>query len=394
MNDLTLNFQNKKADLQLPGRQRPRFAPVISSVRTSSGVTVQNGGGTTETSLSLVGVGPINTKVQIFDGSVLLQAVNADGTGHWSALLQDLQVGTHAFSAVSVDNQHSPLWIVHVEAAIRPEIGHVTDSKHQMIEDGGITTDRSLRLYGKADPKNKIVELFDLGCMKAYAVLNENGDWEVQLDDVEYGHHAYQMVTPDGQVSGIWTVIVNATVIESVSDSKGNIPHFGSTTETSLSFVGSAKGDQKLSLYDSGELKATVNVVNNHWSARLDGLSVGPHEFEAISEDESRSKSRVIFVIAETPSIVSVKDSAGKPLGNGDSTSESSVTLDGHAAPNEEGRLVDYNGTLQHFVTNQYGHWSVQVEGLAVAVHTFRVVMTGGLTSTPWIVRVIEPTKK
>jgi hypothetical protein len=253
---------------------------------------------------------------------------------------------------------------------------------------------RSLRLFGKADPKNKIAELFDLDCIKAYAVVEEGGDWHVQLNDVEYGHHTYQVVTPDGQVSGIWTVIVNSTVIETISDSKGNIPHFGSTTETSLTFVGSAEGDQKLSLYDSGELKATVNVVNRHWSARLDGLSVGPHEFEAISEDGNRSESQVIFVVAETPSIVSVKDSTGKSLGSGDSTSETTVTLEGHAAPNEEGRLVDYNGTLQHFVTNQYGHWSVQVEGLAVAVHTFRVVMTGGLTSTPWIVQVIEPTKK
>ena len=398
MNDIAIAPHRPASSSHLPSRPSPRFIPVITGVRTLAGVSIPHGGTTSETSLSFVGVAQANGKVRIFDGPDELAIVNANATGHWSAVVNNLDVTTHAFAAATSDGQHSLLWIVHVKKASAPMIVEVVDSRGQIIENGGVTDDRSLRFSGTADLHNEVVELFDGGALKAVTRLNENGDWHVQLDEVEDGLHEYQVMTSDGQSSPIWTVIVEAsqgTLIEYIQDSKGVVPNHGITTDTSLSFVGSARANQRLKLFDRSELRATVNVdANRHWSARLDGLNSGTHEFLAVSDDGKGSAPWVVTVMPEiTPKILLVKDSMGHPIGNGGSTTGTSVTLEGRATSGAAGQLVDYSGTLEEFVTNASGAWSVQVKDLAVAFHTFRVVMGSGLTSEPWVVRVIEPVK-
>lgn len=398
MNDIAIAPHRPASSSHLPSRPSPRFKPVILVVRTLEGLSIPSGGTTSETSLSFVGVAQANEKVRIFDGPDELATVNVDATGHWSAVVNNLEVTTHAFAAVTSDGQHSPLWIVHVKKASAPVINEVVDSRGQIIENGGVTDDGNLRFSGTADLNNEVVELFDGDVLKAVAHLNENGYWHVPLDEVEDGHHGYQVMTSDGQSSPIWTVIVEAsqgTLIEYIQDSKSFVPNFGITTDTSLSFVGSAKANQRLKLFDRGELKATVNVdANRHWSARLDGLNEGIHVFLAVSDDGKGSEPWVVTVVAEiAPKILLVKDSMGNLIGNGGSTTGTSVTLEGRATSRAAGRLVDYSGTLAEFITDDSGAWFVQVEDLVVASHTFRVVMESGLTSEPWVVRVIEAAK-
>lgn len=398
MNDIAIAPHRPASSSHLPSRRSPTFIPVILEVRTLEGVSIPSGGTTSETSLSFVGVALANGKVRIFDGPDDLATVNVDATGHWSAVVNNLEVTTHAFAAVTLDGEHSPLWIVHVKKASAPVIVEVVNSLGQIIENGGVTDDGNLRFSGTADLNNEVVELFDGGAFKAVANLDENGYWHVQLDEVEDGLHEYQVMTSDGQSSSIWAVIVEAsqgTLIEYVHDSKGFVPNFGKTTNTSLSFVGSAKANQRLRLFDNALLTATVNVdANRHWSARLDGLSAGMHEFMAVSDEGKRSEPWVVTVLAKIdPKILLVKNSMGEPIGNGGSTTGTSVMLEGQATPGEVGRLVDYSDTLAEFVTDASGAWFVQVKDLAVAFHTFRVVMVSGLTSEPWVVRVIEPTK-
>ncbi|HJR32419.1 MAG TPA: hypothetical protein VJ889_27155 [Pseudomonas sp.] len=205
-NDITLASQLHKGG---SGRPRHQFVPVILSATTPSGDSVPNGGSTTERSLYVVGVGLANTQVKIYNGPRYLRTVNVDYRSHWSIDVDDLQIGFHAFSAVNDENEHSPLWITNVEENVTvPKIVKVTDSKGQEIENGGTTQDSTLRFFGAADPRYGVAELFDRGDFKTIIPLEESGDWQAQLDGVQDGVHKYEVVTPGGESSPPWTVVV------------------------------------------------------------------------------------------------------------------------------------------------------------------------------------------
>ncbi|MCE6979397.1 hypothetical protein EI534_18860 [Pseudomonas frederiksbergensis] len=395
MNDLVNPTQHHLSANQLAGRPVPRFQATIEIVRTLSGRDVDNGDAISETELTLIGVGPINEKLRVFDGAVELLSARIDERGLFSVLIENLEYAIHRFTIVTENGQRSDPYVVQIKKA-DVTISDVLDSMDRQVGNGGVTHDPLLRFFGRAAPGTN-VQLFDNGAMAAIIHVGAGGGWKTQLA-LQHGHmtgwHQYRAVAPDGQSSDTWDIYVYArqfTVIESVKGSQGNdVPNGSTIYGNALSFFGRSSPDQTLELFDNDQrLQATRVDAYGQWSIREEKLSPGTHKFKAITETGVSLLWVVYVKQKQVPQIDSVTDDEGNPVENGGSTSGGTLTLQGHAFPGDGGTLVDYSGSLKEFIVKPSGCWLVQLTGLRVGLHTFRVVMDDGLTSYPWVVRVI-----
>ena len=193
----------------------------------------------------------------------------------------------------------------------------------------------------------------------------------------------------------MWHIFVDVPVLAEIQWVAGPdgvpIESGGSTLHSALSFVGLGMAFQAVDLLDKGVLLQTLNVDgNNHWSALVENVSEGIHEYTVRGQDGEESAPWRIRVTK--PAELTVQFVIGgsfQLIGNHEPTTDKKVTLVGTANPGESGFIVDYERELVSFVADQNGVYTATIEGLAEKVHTFRAKSDQGRVSTPWAIRVV-----
>jgi hypothetical protein len=275
------------------------------------------------------------------------------------------------------------------------QIQTIINGEDELIDNGGSSNNPNLSFVGRAMP-DQYAQILDNGvACHPPSWVDSNHHFSAYLPDQTPGEHAYSAETPDGQVSDVWHVFIgtpSSSDIDWVNDSNGNpIERGGFTWDTELNFVGFGVANTEVKLYDNGVYLQTLRVDGNrHWSALVQHLVPGFHQFTVLGPDGVLSQPWVIEVKEPVPlAIQFVIDSNFKLLGNHEKTTATTVTFVGTANPNEKGFLADYDNDVASIQADSNGVFTVTADDLEPRVHTFRIKSDNGRLSDPWTIRVV-----
>lgn len=278
-----------------------------------------------------------------------------------------------------------------------PVITTIKNGNGEYIESGGTSKSPHLIIDGIAAPVQKVELLRHSIPIGDPVIADGGGNVRFYLANQERGFHEYRLRSSENNVSAGYAVFVDVeekASISYVTDPEGNlIESGGSTLHSSLSFVGRGVAGTKVKLLVNGKEEQELNVDDrSHWSALVESLVPGSHEFVARGEN---SQSDPWNIRIKEPAPISIQFVLGNEcfqlIGNHESTTDRSVTLAGTANPGETGWIVDYQRDLVAFAANDHGVYYVTIDGLeANRVHTFRLRSDLGRLSAPWAIRVVS----
>jgi hypothetical protein len=359
------------------------LVPAITSVKDSKGIDIPQNGTTVDTTVTLTGTGTANRAVDIYDGTTLKDSAPINAQGIWTYTAASLSIAAHAFKAKAKygSETESAVRTFTVAAATVPVITSVLDSKGIAIPQNGLTVDSSVKVSGTATPHQTILIYNNSVSTGGFATADAQGKWERDLVGLAQGDCNLTAVAQYGSnpVSVIWKIIVTPMVtptITSIKDSKGvEIPHGGTTIDTSVTITGTASKGQKVDVKDGtiSKDKPTANPVTGIWTLTVSGLSIAAHSFTAKAEYGAGpvSAARTLTVAAlATPTITSVKDSYGKEVPNGSTITNDSVTLTGTATAGLEVEIFDGTASKGRAQVNASGVWTKGIVGLAIGLRS------------------------
>jgi len=192
---------------------------------------------------------------------------------------------------------------------------------------------------------------------------------------------SYYVIRADGRtsVSDVLTLQIGkeageAPIITSVTDSKGvEVPDGSSTFDTHVTVTGMAMADQKVKLWHNGISKGEVQVTSGGlWTLPVTPLTEGRHNLQAQGLYGANPPSAIrkfTVALATLPTITNVTDSKGEVPNNG-TTYDTSVTLKGKAAANQNVQILDGTTSKGEAPVNASGDWTLQLTGLSGASHS------------------------
>ncbi|WP_367256313.1 Ig-like domain-containing protein [Pseudomonas sp. stari2] len=377
------------------------LTPKITHVTDANG-EVTEGGETFFEQVTVEGSATRDETVEIFDGSTSHGNADVGADGVWRKTLLNLQIKDYHITAHALypaDPVSSLIRAFTVMAAVPPTITDITDSKGS-VPHNGTTFDTSVTITGKASP-GQTVQLYD-GAIAVAPVTNvdANGDWSKTFTGLSVAPHnikaqALYGAQPESAVRSLTVAVASAPSITNVTDSKGSVPHNGTTFDTSVTVTGKASPGQTVQLYDGTTPVAPVTNVdaNGDWSKTFTGLSVAPHNIKAKALYGAQPESAVrIFTVAvhTAPSLDSVRDSRGELPNNG-ATTDTSVSLQGRVTPLHDVQIYDGN-TPKHIATAlNTGIWTTTL-AVGLGGHTITTrALTTGQTSNPRSFTVNSP---
>ncbi|WP_296254137.1 MULTISPECIES: hypothetical protein [unclassified Pseudomonas] len=363
------------------------ITPTIEQVRDSRGA-LGNGGTTVDTTVAASGKAAPNEQVQVLDGTAPKGNASVNGNGDWSLPVTGLAVGTHSLKAQALyaNRPESTVWNVVVASAIAPTISSIRDSDGDEIAPNGFTVDTRLTLTGNANA-NLEVEIFDGTASKGRVTVNGSGVWTSTLENLSVASHSMtaKALYGNGATSSVrnFTIValVNPSITSVVDPQNAPIANGGSTFASSATASGQASIHQMVEVFDGTVSKGTATAnASGAWSHVVSGLAVGARALtaKALYANNPVSAPWSFTVKAATvPTLLSVRDSRGE-VANGGSTTDTTVTASGKAAPNEQVQVLDGTAPKGNASVNGNGDWSLPVAGLAIGAHSLKAVAQYG----------------
>ncbi|WP_296254136.1 MULTISPECIES: hypothetical protein [unclassified Pseudomonas] len=176
---------------------------------------------------------------------------------------------------------------------------------------------------------------------------------------------------------------VDPPTVSSVKDSNGTeIPEMGSTFDTSVTVTGTAPPNQEVEVFDRDVTKgkATANSSGD-WNKQLTDLATGSHAVKAVAQYGNGAQSPVrsfTVAVAVTPTISSIKDSASVEIPANGSTFDTSVTVTGTAAANQQVEVFDGQVSKGTVTVSASGTWSKALTTLTAGNHAIKAVAQYG----------------
>lgn len=149
-----------------------------------------------------------------------------------------------------------------------------------------------------------------------------------------------------------------------------------SATDSRLKRTGTATANYEVEIFDgSTSIGKTTANASGVWTLPITDLTVGAHALKAQllngHGEESAVYSFTILALA-APTITSVKDSRGVEIPQGDSTVDTSVTITGTAAANEDIEIFDGAASKGTASTNASGVWTRTLTNQAIGGHAIK----------------------
>lgn len=393
--------------------------PVITNVTDNVGnaaTTVVSGSETNDATPTLSGTADANSVVTIFDGGTQIAVVTADGTGAWTFTPDTaLGEGSHSFTVRATDPQGnvsavSAPWSVLVDltAPTVPTLDNVNDNAPGGVTGNlisGQTTNDSTPTISGTGQANSTIHIMNNGTQIGTAIVDGSGNWSftptAPLGDGSYSLRAYATDTA-GNASANSSVFaftidtaapgvpVVTSVIDDIGPVTGTLTSGNSTNDARPTFNGTGEvGSTVHVIVDGNEIgTAVVNGLGNWTFTPGTDLADGPHAitFNATDAAGNTGSTTTPFNLTvdtgvpSAPVISTAADNVGSiqtPLSSGQSTDDTTPTLNGTATANatvtvyENGQPV---GTVQADGT---GAWSFTPSTpLASGSHTWTATVT------------------
>jgi hypothetical protein len=355
--------------------------PIISQVLDSRG-PVSNGGMTVDTSVTISGKASPDRQIELFDNGVSKGTATTNGSGDWSLTVSALAVAAHPFKAKALygTKPESDVWTVIVAATVAPTITHIKDTQGTEIPPDGFTVDNSVALTGNASAGLE-VEIFDGAVSRQKVNANAGGQWTLTINTLSVGRHDMKVranygSNPESAVRKFTVTAVVTPTITSVVDPQGNaVSNGGSTYANAVTASGKASIGQSVEVFDGASSKGTADVnTSGDWSRSVSGLSVGAHSLtsKALYANKPVSSPWALNVQAATAPTLSVRDSRGE-IGQGGTTTETTVTASGTAVASEQVEVFDKNASKGTTRAGGGSAWSLSV-GVALGSHSIKAV--------------------
>ena len=266
--------------------------PVITSIKDSKGAEILHGGTTVDTRVILTGTASKGQTVDVLDGTVSKGKPPVDPTtGVWTLDVSNLSIAAHSFTAKAEYGAGpvSAARTLTVLALVTPVINSVKDSKGIAIPQNGLTVDPNVKVSGTA-ARNQTILIYNNGVSTAFtAIADDLGNWNRDLTGLAQGDCNLTAVAQYGSKpeSPPWKITITLMVtptINSIKDSQGvEIPHGGTTTDTSVTIIGTASKGQKVDVKDGAVSKGMpiVDPTNGIWTQEVSSLSISEHSFTA-----------------------------------------------------------------------------------------------------------------
>lgn len=170
--------------------------------------------------------------------------------------------------------------------------------------------------------------------------------------------------------------------VTEVSDSRGQIPHGGSTFDKQVTVKGTATRGENVALFDGTTPLGNANVsASGIWSTLLTGLTVKGYQITAAAlydADPAVSQPRG-FTVAQgvTPTITSIVDAWGDGIVDGGSTLEPTVAISGSAPGNTKIQLFDGENLLSE-LTVTGNTWTLPQTTFNTGLHNIQARSTNG----------------
>lgn len=179
----------------------------IESVKGPDDEPIENGASTPHNHLRFVGWGIPNQTVDLFDNGELLQTLNVDNTGHWSALVEGLPTGSHEFTARQAEQESAPWQILLRKPAPLSIQFAFGKPGFQLIANQGSTSDTTVTLVGTANPFER-GWIVDYDNKLVYVIADENGLYNATIENLAEKFHTFRFESDRNRFSNTWTVRV------------------------------------------------------------------------------------------------------------------------------------------------------------------------------------------
>ena len=393
--------------------------PVITNVTDNVGnaaTTVVSGGLSNDATPTLTGTADANSVVTIFDGGTQIAVVTADNTGTWTFTPDTaLGEGSHSFTVRATDPQGnlsavSAPWsvVIDLTAPTVPTLDNVNDDVPGGVlgnlTSGQVTNDSTPTISGTG-LAGSTIHIMNNGTQIGTTTVDGSGNWSftptTPLGDGSYSLRAYATdaagnasanssvfaFTVDTAAPGVPVV---TSVVDDVGPVTGTLTSGNSTNDARPTFSGTGEvGSTVHVLVDGNEIGTAVVNAQGNWSFTPGSdLAEGPHAITFNATDAAGNTGATTAPFNLTvdtgvplaPVISTAGDNVGSiqtPLSSGQSTDDTTPTLNGTATANatvtvyENGQPV---GTVQ---ADGAGAWSFTPSApLGNGSHTWTATVT------------------
>lgn len=393
--------------------------PVITNVTDdvgNSATTVVSGTPTNDATPTLSGTAEANSVVTIFDGGTQIGVVTADGTGAWTFTPDTaLAEGSHSFTAQATDPQGnvsavSGAWsvVVDLTAPTVPTLDTVNDNVP-----GGITgnltsgqvTNDSTPTIGGTGQAGSTIHIMNNGTQIGTAIVDGSGNWSftptTPLVDGSYALRVYatDVAGNASANSSVFTFTVDTagpvvpvvtSVIDDIAPVTGTLTSGNTTNDARPTFNGTGDvGSTVHVIVDGNEIgTAVVNAQGNWTFTPGSDLSDGPHAitFNATDAAGNTGSTTAPFNLTvdtgvpSAPVILTAADNVGSvqtPLSSGQSTDDTTPTLNGTATANATVTVYENGQPIGTALADGTGAWSFTPSTpLSSGSHTWTATVT------------------
>jgi hypothetical protein len=342
--------------------------PAITGIKDSNGQDIPDGGVTADTRVTLSGTAPASQAVELFDGAQSKGQATAGADGTLTKELTDLAVGSHALKAKSLygDGAESAVRGFTVAAVVAPTISSIKAASGADIPAGGITVETSVTVTGAASAGLE-VEVFDGSASKGKATANINGQWTFAITGLADGAHAIKAkaLYGNGDESAIRTFDVmldGVPTIDYLQSGSSQIPDGGEMYRDVVKIAGKAAPGLQVEVFDNGVTKgkATAHSTSGVWFTSIEGLALGRHAIKAKALYGRNPESNVRSFSRATPqSVTSIKDSSGREIPEGGSTTDPNITVTGLGnRANQKLTVVNFSTVIADVWTDADSRWT------------------------------------
>lgn len=399
------------------GNQSAASEPIIFTVDTTpplapGDLVVSNDGGT------ITGTAEPGSTVTIREGGAILGTPVADSEGNFSLTLTPPKLNGEILTADATDaagntGPATSAAAPDVTPPQAPVIVSVIDDVLNTtgpVDQNGLTNDRAPTLNGTGEPGSTIT-IFNGSDIIGTVVVPSSGLWNFTppspLADGTYVLTATATDAagnPSGQ-SNAWTIIVDGTapaapvitqVVDDVPGRTGSLDLNETTNDSTPTLSGTAAANATVTIrVDGVDIGTTVADGLGAWSFTPDTpIAEGQHTLTAVATDAAGNISDVSnswgiiidSVAPDAPIITQVVDDVPERLGalnSGDSTNDTTPTLNGTAEPGSTVTIRQDGVDLTTIVIDSSGTWTyTPTTPLVNGTYTFTAVTTDGAGNT------------
>lgn len=399
------------------GNQSAASEPIIFTVDTTpplapGDLVVSNDGGT------ITGTAEPGSTVTIREGDAILGTPVADSEGNFSLTLTPPKLNGEILTADATDaagntGPATSAAAPDITPPQAPVIVSVIDDVLNTtgpVDQNGLTNDRAPTLNGTGEPGSTIT-IFNGSDIIGTVAVPSSGLWSFTppspLADGTYVLTATATDAagnPSGQ-SNAWTIIVDGTapaapvitqVVDDVPERTGSLDLNETTNDSTPTLSGTAAANATVTIrVDGVDIGTAVADGLGAWSFTPDTpIAEGQHTLTAVATDAAGNISDVSnswgiiidSVAPDAPVITQVVDDVPERLGalnSGDSTNDTTPTLNGTAEPGSIVTIRQDGVDLTTIVIDSSGTWTyTPTTPLVNGTYTFTAVTTDGAGNT------------